>query len=109
VSLFHDNVGHHKFSCKFPKKRKIVGPTTNNKIHQNGNETSLNMKLCLNKNLLSLNFTRVFFYKYIIIDLDLMNAEAICYITISKNYNQTAKIETIFKLKILKKNTIPQV
>jgi hypothetical protein len=31
------------------QKRKIVGPTINNKIYQNGNETSLNMKSCLNK------------------------------------------------------------
>jgi hypothetical protein len=70
---------------------------------ENGNETSLNMKLCLNKNWLSLNFTCVFFYKYIIIDLDLMYAQAICYITISKNYNQTAKNINNFQTKIFEK------
>jgi hypothetical protein len=37
---------------------KIIGPTTNNEIKENGNETSLNMKSCLNKNWLKLNFPR---------------------------------------------------
>jgi hypothetical protein len=49
VSLLHDNVGRHNSHVNFLKKQNC-NATTNNEINQNGNEISLNMKSCLNKN-----------------------------------------------------------
>ena len=65
-------------------KSKNVDATTYNEINQNDYEISLNMKSCLNKNWLSLNFPHVLFYKYITIDLDLIYSWVICYIKIAK-------------------------
>jgi hypothetical protein len=48
------------------QKNKNIGSTTSNEINKNGNEPSLNINSCLNKNELKLNFLHIFFINILV-------------------------------------------